>query len=312
VLKKSFIILLFLLVLMFFTAACFWTMYGSKSPSTLTTNQSGREKEADLNLPSLLENKLPRLDEPLNILVAGIDKYANPNVPPRPGPWRSDALVLVRIDPQTQRVNCLSIPRDTRAKIPGHGEEKIAHAYAYGKMPLAVAAVEELIGIKVDHFVSVDYTNFARIVDIMGGIEIDVEKEMKGKYYHFLPGRQQMNGEQAYYFVIDRNKPMADIARINSQHQFLYALLEKVREQAGPLDLASMYLEFQKSTDTSLSMSDIIKLAFFARRVSLNKVTMQTLPGRPEYIKGISYWIPNHECLQQLRKEMFDVTGDAS
>lgn len=302
----KFLTVMILILLLVLPAAAYFNQANSlKLPSILFLTQSDGSKNA--NLPLLAGSKILQLDEPVNILVAGIDKYVSPKSPPSPGPWRSDVLVVVRIDPQAQQVKCLSIPRDTRVDIPGHGKDKITHAYAYGEMPLAVATVEGFTGVRLDHTVVVDYSIFSHLVDILGGIDIDVKEEMKDKDYHFYPGRQHMDGQQAYYFVTDRNTPMADIARIDSQHQFLYALLEKVREQAGSLDLARMYLEFQKSTDTSFSMSEVIKLVFFAQQLNKDKITMQTLPGKPQYIKGISYWIPDQDSLQQLREEMFKV-----
>jgi len=241
--------------------------------------------------PKAVKEDLPGLESPLNILVIGIDRATSINGPPRPKPWRADVIILVRVDPGKNKAFVLSIPRDTRVEIPGRGMEKIAHAHSYGEIPLTVNTVEGLIGIEVDHYIQVDYATFARMVDIMGGIEIDVQKELKTKHFKFVPGTQLLDGKQAYEYVTNRDEPMADIARIDRQQHFLCELLENIKDQAGVLDLTKMYLEFRKSAETSLDLGDTVKLALFARKLKQDDLIMQKLPGRPEYIEGLSYWI---------------------
>ncbi|WP_166510977.1 LCP family protein [Desulfallas thermosapovorans] len=257
--------------------------------------------------PPPAEPQVARLTDPLNILVVGIDKASSINGPPRPGPWRADVIILVRVDPDSRQVSLLSIPRDTRAHIPGHGTEKIAHAHAYGAMPLTIAAVEELLQVQVDHYMSLDYVTFARMVDILGGIEIDVPREAVTNHMHFKPGKQMMDGRTAYEYIHSRDEPQGDIARIERQQLFLRALLETVRDKAGGLDLVRMYLEFRKSSEISLSLADTLKLVLFARELSMDNLSMQTLPGKPEYIHGISYWIADQQSLRTLHRQLSPV-----
>jgi len=268
--------------------------------------------ESGLKQPQHAEPKVDGLQDLLNILVVGIDKASSINGPPRPGPWRADVIILIQVDPGHEQVNLISIPRDTRTNIPGHGTEKIAHAHAYGAMPLTVNTVEELLGIRVDHYMSLDYATFARMVDILGGIEIDVPKEAFTNHMHFMPGKQLMNGQQAYEYIHSRDEPQADIARIDRQQLFLRTLLETVREQAGGLDLAQMYLEYRKSSEITLSVKDVLKLAMFARDLKADSLQMQTLPGKPEYIDGISYWIADPQVLQTLQQRLTQVPGAES
>ena len=270
----------------------------SREPSTTESREPAESKGENLQAPSLGNTKLPRFTEPWNILVVGIDKASSIGGYIRPKPWRADVIIIARVDPDRHRVSLISVPRDTRADIPGHGAEKIAHAYAYGEMPLTITTVEQLLGIKMDHYVGIDFAAFARMVDVLGGIEIDIQKELKTKHFNYVPGRQILNGKQAYEYVSSRNEPMADLARIERQQQLLQALLTKVRNQAGILDYAGLYMEFKKSSETSLSLKDMLKLALFARDLKPDEVRMYKLPGRPEYINGISYYIVDHDRLQ--------------
>lgn len=105
-------------------------------------------------------------------------------------------------DPKSKNVSLLSIPRDTRVRIPGHGWDKINHAYAFGGHKLTQQTTEELLGIQVNNYVMVDFSGFESLVDAIGGIDIDVEKDM---YYYddwddFLidlpAGQQHLDGKK--------------------------------------------------------------------------------------------------------------------
>ncbi|OPZ71054.1 MAG: Transcriptional regulator LytR [Firmicutes bacterium ADurb.Bin456] len=245
----------------------------------------------------------------MNILLLGIDKASSIGGYIRPKPWRADVIIIARADPDLRRIILLSIPRDTRAAIPGHSREKIAHAHAYGEVPLTITTVEQLLGIKIDHYVSIDFTTYARMVDILGGIEIDLQKEFNTKHFSFVPGRQILTGKQAYEFVTSRDEPRADLARIDRQQQFLSALLSSLRNKAGILDYAGLYLEFKKSSETSLSLKDILGLAFFIRELKPDEMLMYKMPGRAEYINGVSYWIADPDILQKSWMEIFREKG---
>jgi len=246
--------------------------------------------------------------KPLNILIVGLDKASSINGPPRPGPWRSDVIMLAQVDPVRQSVNCLSIPRDTRVYIKGHGLEKIAHSHAYGSMPLTIGTVQQFTGVKVDRYISLDYAVLARLVDMLGGIEINVPKELKTKYFDFKTGRQLMNGRQVYVYVNNRSEPMADIDRIKRQHYFFIALLETLKQRSSALDLARFYLEIRKNAVTSFSFADVLELAMFAGHLKIEDVNIETAPGHAEYIDGLSYWIVDQKALKQQENRLFGST----
>ncbi|MDD4169653.1 MAG: LCP family protein [Desulfotomaculaceae bacterium] len=295
--KKLFNNFLLLLILLFIVSTCLFIYL--KSPAagragSLFPNTERQSQDSEYDLISF--------DSPINVLIVGVDKYSMPGKPARPGPWRSDVIILVRVDPSGQ-IYFLSIPRDTRADIENHGLEKIAHAHAYGGMPLTIATVENLIGINVDRFIEVDCVAFTQLVDTIGGIEINVDKEIRSPHFHFLPGKQLMDGQQAYIYVVNRADPLADIGRVYRQHQFFTALLEKVRNYGAPLDLARLYWQARNYTDTSLSLNDTVKLAVLARKLQPEGISFRTFPGSPQYIHGVSYWIPDWNDFQEIKKE---------
>jgi len=131
-------------------------------------------------------------------------------------------MFVATIDEATKSVSLLSVPRDTRVKIPGHGWDKINHAYANGGSQLSQKAVENLLGIPIDYYVTIDFAGFYKIVDAVGGVDVDVEKRM---YYEdpydelvidIQPGMQHMNGKTAIQYVRYRDSE-GDIGRIERQ-----------------------------------------------------------------------------------------------
>ncbi|MCL6615429.1 MAG: LCP family protein, partial [Firmicutes bacterium] len=169
-----------------------------------------------------------RLEETTNILVLGVDA---PD--PKGGEVRADVLMLFSCDPNRRRVNLLSIPRDTLVSYPGKGEDRINAALRYGGVPLARKMVEDLTGLPVDRYLMVDFRAFEELVDLLGGIEIEVDKRMyyrdksQGLLIDLRKGRQTLTGHQALGFVRYRRDPMGDITRVARQQRLLRAILEK-------------------------------------------------------------------------------------
>ena len=109
--------------------------------------------------------------EIVHVMIMGVDSRKD-------DVGRSDTLMVTSIDKTAEKAALLSIPRDTRVAIDGHGYDKINHAYAYGGHELTQKSVEGLLGVPMDHYVIIDTKSFERIIDAIGGVDIDVEKRM--------------------------------------------------------------------------------------------------------------------------------------
>ena len=107
----------------------------------------------------------------VHVMIMGVDSRID-------DVGRSDTLMVASIDRTAEKAALLSIPRDTRVKIDGHGYDKINHAYAYGGHTLTQESVEDLLGVPVDHYIIIDTKSFERIIDAIGGVDIHVEKRM--------------------------------------------------------------------------------------------------------------------------------------
>ena len=252
-------------------------------------------------------NPADRLSLKKNIIVMGVDERSD-------DVGRSDTLFVVMFDSKTKAASLLSVPRDTRVRIEGHGWDKINHAYAYGGQKLTQKTVEELLGIKVNNYVMVDFKGFEGLVDAIGGIDIDVEKDM---YYHdtwdgftvdLKKGRQHLNGKTAIQYVRFRDEE-GDIGRIRRQQHFLMAVYDKITSADMLLHIPGLAKQLTSMVKTDMPLSDMIDIGRALHSMVKEKgLSMAMVPGEPKYIDGISYWLPDITDLRELMVKMQGAT----
>lgn len=227
----------------------------------------------------------------VNILVLGVDERDGDK-------GRSDTMFVATIDESTKAVSLLSVPRDTRVKIPGYGWDKINHAYADGGSELSQKAVENLLGIPIDYYVTIDFAGFYKIVDAVGGVDVDVEKRM---YYEdpydelvidIRPGLQHMNGKTAIQYVRYRDSE-GDIGRIERQQKFIKAVFSQLASPATITRIPGIIREVGAVLKTDLSTADMLNLAKIMNDAAKQGLKTDTVPGKPAYIADVSYWLPD-------------------
>ncbi len=228
---------------------------------------------------------------------------------------RSDTLMIATIDPKNNQAALLSVPRDTRVKIPGFGWDKINAAYAYGGYKLTRRTVEQLLDVPINHYIIINIQGFQKIIDAIGGVDINVEKRMVyndpydddgGLHINIYPGLQHMNGKEAIAYVRYRDT-QGDIGRIYRQQKFMRAVMEKVLSPAIIPRIPSIVSEVMDSVKTDMSLREL--LAFFGslREAQKNGLRTDMVPGTPMYIDGISYWIPNITKLRSAIADTLDI-----
>ena len=227
---------------------------------------------------------------------------------------RSDTLMVATIDPKKNQAALLSIPRDTRVKIKGHDWDKINAAYAYGGEKLTQRTVEDFLGVNMDHYVIINTHAFQKIIDAIGGIDIDVEKRMYytdpwdddgGLVIDLRPGMQHMDGKTAVTYVRYRDEE-GDIGRIKRQQKFMKACMDKIVSPAIIPKLPTVISEVLSSVKTDLSARQLLEFAGALKDAQKNGLRTDMVPGRPLYIDGVSYWIPN---VEKLRSALADDLG---
>ncbi|AER66733.1 cell envelope-related transcriptional attenuator [Thermovirga lienii DSM 17291] len=229
----------------------------------------------------------------VNVLIVGTDKV------PGEKRNRSDTIAIASLDIDKKVIKVLTIPRDTRAQIPGKGWQKINHAYAYGGIELLGKSIVNLLAIPIHYYVVVNYDSFPKLVDLIGGVDIYVSKHLKyhdraGNLHIDIPkGMQHLDGKTALGYVRFRNDAYGDIGRIERQKKFYNAVFEKLKQPEILTKIPSLIKEGLRLIDTNISMSQALQLASYLKDIPRENVAIATLPGRPAYIEKVSYWIPD-------------------
>ncbi|HHX10705.1 MAG TPA: LCP family protein [Firmicutes bacterium] len=260
-------------------------------------------------------SELPLVSEStsrMNILVVGIDGGVNgQSLTSLKTGTRSDVMLLVSIDTETKDVGVLSIPRDTRVFIPKVNDlEKAGHAHAYGGPELVVQTLEDFLDVEIHRYVRIDFEGFKKVIDILGGVDIDVPPGMdyedpdQDLYIHLKPGPQTLYGEDALKFVRFREYVDGDIGRIRAQQQFLNALADKVLRISTVTKLPSMISEMLPYVLTDMSNEDMMYLASVGLGAKLDEVKWAILPGGAGYIGDVSYWLVDSEKAAQVIDEI--------
>lgn len=227
-----------------------------------------------------------------NVLLLGMDARKGETLA------RTDTIMLASIDTEKNQLAVLSIPRDTRVQIPGHGWDKINGATLYGGPELAMRTVSGLLGVPVQDYVLTNYDGFKEIIDALGGVTIDVEKRM---YHHdpqdggiytidLKPGVQRLDGEKSLQYVRYRGYALGDIDRAEHQQRFLAALTKEVLQAETVLKLPKLVSKLGDAVSTNVRFAEMVKLANTARKMKEANIVTQTLPGTFLDYHGASYW----------------------
>ena len=245
------------------------------------------------------EEELIKATDKATILIMGVDIRKD-------DVGRSDTLMIATVDPRLDKATLLSIPRDTRVKIRGRGYDKINAAFAYGGVRLTEATVENFLGIDIDHYIQIDTGSFVKIIDAIGGVDIDVEKRMYyedpwddngGLVIDLYPGRQHMDGKTAVTYVRYRDSE-GDIGRVKRQQAFMAACMDKVTSPEIVPRIPKIVREVIDVVETDMSLRQLLELAGALKAAQKNGLESDMVPGYPLYIDDISYWIPDVELLR--------------
>ncbi len=237
------------------------------------------------------------LNRRINILLLGIDEGDNefPDAPKR-----TDTMMLASIDPAKKEIALLSIPRDTRVIIPGRrGQDKINHAYAYGGVALAKQTVANLLQVPVHYHVTIDWKAFIQVVDLLGGVRLYVENDMEYEdpyanlKIELKRGYQHLDGQKAGQYVRFRSDELGDIGRVQRQQRFMKAMLEETAQVETVLKLPALISTLDRYIDTDMSVMTMAKTANTIKNFGASGLHSNMLPGEPELIGGVSYWVVN-------------------
>jgi polyisoprenyl-teichoic acid--peptidoglycan teichoic acid transferase len=228
---------------------------------------------------------------------------------------RSDSMVVVSIDPVSKRPHLFSILRDTYVSIPGHGKNRINTALAQGGPTLAMETVSELLGIPIQYYVYTDFQGFIALVDAVGGIDIDVEKDMRysdsedGPEYdiRLKKGYQHLDGKTALQYVRFRHDALSDYARTERQRKFLKSLAMELQSTSSLLKLPKILSSVHPYIETNMTITQMLKLGALSFDLKTDDMGTQQLPPtnllKQERIHGASVLTVNKQELRRFVKE---------
>lgn len=243
---------------------------------------------------------------PLTILVMGVDA--------RPGEAidigvRPDALGVLRLDPVSGACRLLSVPRDTRADLPGYGQSKVNHALAVAGVPYQRQVVVKLLGLEIDRFVLVDFGAVEAVVDLVGGITLDVpEAFTAANGLVFAAGDQRLDGRQVLAYVQYRGGPDGDLGRIERQQQVLRALLPQLADLDIAPTIRQLLPVLSDHVRMDLSPVELVSLGQrFRSSCTSETLAVETLAGTtatfddPLVQQPLSYLVVSDEEIERQR-----------
>jgi len=242
-----------------------------------------------------------RLSRPVNILIMGVDRV--PQVAANSSKsfdGRSDTILLLHLDPRDKSISLLSVPRDTKVKIPGVAFSKIGEANARGGSALAARSISSMLNnVTIDRYVRISTDAFRELVDLLGQVEVFVPRAMsytdsaQKLRINLVQGWQTLNGEQAEQFARFRNDGLGDVGRIGRQQSLIQAIRNRLVSPSVVVRLPEIIRLMQKYVDTNLKFEEILTLANFGVQLEPDNFKMVMLPGRSSSEEDDlrSYWI---------------------
>lgn len=273
--------------------------------NSISKGQDFSKNETNRSRP--LDKKLERI----NVLIVGVDAK-NPKMSAKA---RTDTMMVATFDPHRNQASIISIPRDTRVIIRGHkGKDKINHAHVYGGIDLCQKTVKDLLGIDIHYYIKINYEGLEKIVDDVGGVKVDVPRDMKYDdpyadpplHINLKKGKQILDGDKAMQFVRYRKGYKGqDLERIKAQHTFLKAFGDKLLQPQMIIKVPKLVDTFTSYVETDMPVSVIMKYALKAKKMSLEDINTVTIPGEHQFIHGVSYYNPNMDKIASLIHDIF-------
>ena len=201
-----------------------------------------------------------------------------------PGSQRSDVIMLVRINKERSSATVVSLPRDSWVTVPVYGKVEINAGYSFGGPTLLVRTVEALTNIRVDHFGVIDFAGFQSLIDIVGGIDVTVDKPTTAGAVTFQAGTNHLNGQQALAYARQRHGlPRGELDWVQRHQNTLRALVTKIASIdtfSHPVDSYRLLdtLSHWVSVDDTLSNNALRSLVFGMRNLRPAQVTFLTAP----------------------------------
>ena len=299
-------IIYILLVLFVFGAVGFGLFINTKYKQTLTSIAAVPEKDRDEeDKPAeITEEREPH--HPFILLLFGISKRTTLN-----DPGRADTIMLALADPELGRIKLISIPRDAYVDIPGYGNKKINAAYPQGGADLLKRTLENWLSINIHGFASINFEGFIDLVDLVGGIKVNVPRDMRyddladGTNINLKKGEQVLDGKNALDFVRFRKsndgRHSSDYERMERQQQALAELSKKLASIRMITRINNIMNILSANIKTSLTVDELDTLVKRFYAIDVQGLETTSLQGGGYLINGAWYEIVPDEEIERVQ-----------
>lgn len=241
--------------------------------------------------------------ETLNILLLGIDSEEDAK-------GRSDAMMLLTVDPKDDQMQLISIPRDTRTEIVGRDiQDKINHAYAFGGAEMSIDTIESFLDMDVDYYVSMNMAGFKSLVDELGSITVNSDMEWSDGKYDFDFGKNTMDGDKTMAYVRMRKQdPTGDFGRNKRQRQVIEGIINQGASVGSVPKFTNLVSILGKNMETNLDMSDMqtLLLNYQGARKNFDEYQMT---GEGTTIDGIYYLEVSESEVEKVHDMISELGG---
>lgn len=294
------IVLFFLLLLTLAGGYVGWQVWSDLQSTTddMYEGVEGREEHASRQNKPVDVNKG---EDPFSVLLLGIDNDGD-NVEF----GRSDTMMLVTVNPNTEKTSILSIPRDTYTEIVGRGtQDKINHAHAFGKASMAMDSVQNLLDVPVDYYLSVNMDSMMQMVDAVGGITVTPPLSFSQDEYQFTEGEPtHMDGEKALAYTRMRKKdPNGDYGRQLRQRQVIEGAMKSVASVDSIMNYRGILGTMGNTMKTNMSFDEMQDL-FSNYRGAAKDIEQDQLAGSGTMMNGIYYELISDEEISRVQDHL--------
>ncbi|WP_057911630.1 LytR family transcriptional regulator [Peribacillus muralis] len=284
-----------IIVLLFILAggAFAYTVWNSLT-NTVDSMHTPIDRKTDKRTKNLaLSNR-----EPFSMLMLGVDERDGDK-------GRSDTMIVLTVNPEKKSVKMLSIPRDTRTEIVGHGtQDKINHAFAFGGAKMSMDTVENFLDIPIDYYMKINMEGFKDIVDAVGGVTVQNDLDFTYEGVHFNKGSINLNGEDALkYSRMRYEDPNGDYGRQSRQRSIIEAVIREGASVSSLTKYDDVFDALSKNIQTNLTFDDMMDIQKHYREAS-KSITQSTIPGAGKKIDGIYYNIVSDEEKERVQSEL--------
>ena len=204
-----------------------------------------------------IEQENVDVEEPFNVYISGIDVSG-----PVATNSRSDVNIIMTVNPNTKKILLTTTPRDYYVQIPdisGEQRDKLTHAGIYG-VDASMKTLEQLYGIDISYYARVNFSSLVKIVDTLGGVDVDSDFEFDAQGYHFQKGMNHLDGDQALAFSRERYSfEDGDNQRGKDQQKVLTAILNKAMSPAILANASALIADVSDSVQTNMTQEEMAK-----------------------------------------------------